>query len=220
MIVGLTGGIATGKSSISTTLVQRGVYLVDADVIAREVVEPGTRGLRAIVEVFGAQYLHADGRLDREKLGQFIFCDEKARLQLNQIVHPLVREEMWLRANRYVGNDATRIAILDVPLLIEGGTHRLVDVTVLIYAPPAQQLIRLMKRNGYDEGTAHTRIAAQLSIEEKRAHADVIVENSGDEKEVPRLARELYRHLENVAQAGVREDGKFDRSVVQDFVIQ
>lgn len=205
---------------MSTALVQLGAFLVDADVIAREVVQPGTHGLRAVVEAFGEEYLQADGQLNRERLGQYIFQHKTARLQLNGIVHPLVREEMWRQAHHYVKQDASRIAILDVPLLIEGGTHRLVDVTVLVFAPQHAQLYRLMKRNGFDEEEAQRRIAAQLSMEEKRAQSDVIVDNSGNESEVTRLACELYEYLKNLARDGARSDGTFDRSVVRPFVIQ
>ncbi|PWI58131.1 dephospho-CoA kinase [Sulfoacidibacillus thermotolerans] len=220
MIVGLTGGIATGKSSISAALVELGAYLIDADVIAREVVAPGTEGLRQIVNTFGAMYVQRDGSLHRDRLGQLVFQDEEARNKLNEIVHPLVRAEMWRRARDYVGKDASRIAILDVPLLIEGGTHRQVDVTVLVYASAVEQLKRLMKRNGLDEVNASRRIAAQISIEEKRAYADILVNNQGEEREVPRLAHTLYQHLKYLAKKGAQVDGKFDRSVVQPFVIQ
>lgn len=215
MIVGLTGGIATGKSTVSSLLQAKGLPVIDADVLAREVVAPGTKGLAQIVAAFGREYLQEDGSLDRLRLGATVFADEAMRLQLNAIVHPLVRSEMWRRAHAIVGNSPERIAILDVPLLIEGGTHTVVDVTVLVYAPADVQLARLMARNGLTEAQAHARIAAQWSIEEKRALADIVLDNSGPLTECERLAETLCDRLFELAHSGARMEGVFDKSVVK-----
>ncbi len=215
MIVGLTGGIATGKSTFSCVLLELGVYVLDADVIARAVVEPGTEGLRRIVEAFGEGVLQAEGTLDRGKLGSVIFADAQKREILNGIVHPLVRTAMWSQAREYVKGDARRIAVLDIPLLFEGNTQGGADLTVLIYAPLDLQLARLQKRNGFAEEEARRRIAAQLPMEEKLRLADVIVHNTGAEVEVPGLATKLLIHLREVAQVGAESDGTFDKRVVK-----
>lgn len=214
MIVGLTGGIASGKSSISSQLARMDFLVIDADVLAREVVQSGTDGLQEVIATFGEQYVGSDGTLDRERLAMLIFSDPEARARLNGIIHPRVREAMREKAEEYTKMDARRVAVLDVPLLFEVGTHTLVDVTVLVYAPVALQLTRLMKRNGLDEHAARQRIEAQMDIEEKRRMADVIVENVGKEDNVPRLAEALGDVLRTMAADGARAGGSFDRSHV------
>lgn len=220
MIVGLTGGIASGKSSIARQLIRLGFFIIDADVLAREVVQPGTDGLREVIAAFGEQYVELDGTLDRQQLGALIFSDPDARARLNGIVHPRVRESMWRKAEMYAGMDARRVAVLDIPLLFEVGVHTLIDVTVLVYAPVPLQLARLMKRNGLNEHEAALRIEAQMDIEEKRRMSDVIVENVGEEETVPRLAEELGNVLRTMAVDGARMQGTFDRSVVTKAVIR
>ena len=220
MIVGLTGGIATGKSTFSRALVDLGLFVLDADVIAREVVEPGTEGLRQVVESFGAEVLLPDGTLDRAKLGSIIFADAQKRGTLNGILHPLVRASMWGQARAYVEGDARRIAVLDIPLLFEGNTHHAADLSVLIFAPFDLQLERLMKRNGFSEEEARRRIGAQLAMEAKREMADVIVYNTGDETSVSTLTTMLLAALRRLADAGTRPDGTFDRSVVKRIEIR
>lgn len=214
MIVGLTGGIATGKSTFSAELQRLGIPVLDADETAREVTAPGSEGLAQIVEAFGREYVRETGELDRARMGELVFSDAGQRERLNAIVHPKVRARMWERAREYVNGDATRIVILDVPLLIEGDTHKLVDVTVLVYVPELMQLVRLMQRHGWDEPTARRRMGAQLSIEEKRGVADVVLDNSGPLDEVSVLAARLAEILRRWASQGAKWDGTFDRSVV------
>jgi len=209
MIVGLTGGIATGKSTISQALVELGMFVIDADLIARDVVAVGTDGLQEIVAQFGSEFLTPDGELDRAKMGNVIFADASSRERLNQIIHPRVRAEMWRRARFHVGEDPSRVAILDVPLLIEGGTHKVMDANVLVYAPVDVQLARLMARNGLSEAQAHARIEAQWPIDQKRAFVDVMVDNSGVIEQVPRLAIRLKETLEAWAVSGPGRDGRF-----------
>lgn len=215
VIVGLTGGIATGKSSISERLAAKGFLVIDADLIAREVVAPGTDGLREIIAAFGRDYLTENGGLNRDRLGELVFSDSIKRNRLNQIVHPRVRAEMWRRARDYVREDPARIAILDVPLLIEGGTHGLVDVTVVIYAPVPIQRMRLMKRNSLSFEAADRRIAAQMDIESKLQVSDIAVYNIGPENDLDRLADALAAELHRLAADGARADATFDRSVVR-----
>lgn len=220
MIVGLTGGIATGKSTVSENLVAAGFRVFDADQYAREVVAPGSEGLREIVAAFGAEYLQPDGSLDRAKLGVAIFANSEWRARLNEITHPRVRAAMWRHAREFVDGVSKRIAILDVPLLMEGGTHIVVDVTVLVYATAEQQLARLIERNGLSAEIAKARMDAQWPIEHKRELADIIVDNSGPISEVPRLTRQLIACLEELAERGAQADGTFDKSVVIPVEIQ
>ncbi|KZV92877.1 CoaE-domain-containing protein [Exidia glandulosa HHB12029] len=194
LVVGLTGGIATGKSTVSTQLKGLGFPVVDADVLARKVVEPGTPALRRIVSTFGAGVLQSDGTLDRKALGEIIFRDEAKRRALNAIVHPAVRRAMlweivqaWLRGHR--------VCIVDVPLLVESNLWRLVGRVVVVYCSRDVQLQRLMKRDGSTEEQATHRLNSQMLIDDKVAYADDIVDNSGQPEEtkvqVVRLARKL-----------------------------
>lgn len=220
MIVGLTGGIATGKSTFSRALAELGLPVLDADVVAREVVASGTDGLRQVVTAFGEDILQADGTLDRAKLGGIIFADRSKRECLNAIVHPLVRMKTWGQAREYVKSNARKIIVLDIPLLFEGQMQQNADATVLVYAPPTLQLTRLMARNQLTAADARQRIEAQLAIEDKLQLADIVVHNVGDEATVPILAKRLFDVLQNLAAAGARNDGTFDRSVVQQMEIQ
>lgn len=180
MIVGLTGGISTGKSTVSAMLRQMGAYVVDADVWARKVVEPGSEGLRQIVESFGERVVQDDGTLDRKALGSLIFEHADARQQLNAITHPRIRQGMQAETLAYQKEHETEPVIWDVPLLFEGDTHQLVDCTILVYATPDTQFRRLMARDGIDEVAARRRIDAQLPIEEKKALATFLIDNEGE----------------------------------------
>ena len=214
MIVGLSGGIATGKSTICHHLVDFGLFVIDADIVARQVVEPHTKGLAEIVEAFGNEYLLPDGQLNRALLGQAIFTNDAMRQRLNDIVHPLVRERMWGQALEYVKGNPQNIVILDVPLLFEGKTDALADLTVLVYASKEVQVQRLMERNQLTRDEAMNRIHAQMSIEEKKTLADWVVFNTGDAADTIRLTQDLFLKLHNLAKAGAAPDGSFDRSVV------
>ncbi|WP_371826301.1 dephospho-CoA kinase [Alicyclobacillus fastidiosus] len=179
MIVGLTGGIGTGKSTVSDMLRQMGAYVVDADVWARRVVEPGSEGLEEIRKTFGDVVLERDGRLNRKALGQLIFGDEALRVRLNEITHPRIRLGMKRETEEYFKVHPGEPVVWDVPLLFEGETKRLVDCTILVYTPPEIQLARLMSRDQSTESEAKARIAAQMPIDEKRPFATYIIENDG-----------------------------------------
>ncbi len=215
MIVGLSGGIASGKSTFSSYLQETGLYVIDADHVARDVVAPNTEGLAQIIDTFGADFLLPDGQLDRAKLGQVIFSDAALRDTLNHIVHPLVREYMWGQARAYVEGRPERIVVLDIPLLFESGLQQLADVTVLIYATRDQQLLRLMARNAMTKDEALRRIHAQMPIEDKRRLADWVVCNTGDTQNALREAKDLHDRLVQLVQLGVMPDGGFDRGVVR-----
>ncbi|KAL1741659.1 dephospho-CoA kinase-domain-containing protein [Schizophyllum fasciatum] len=177
LVVGLTGGIATGKSTVSTLLKNANVPVIDADVLARQVVEPGTPGLARIVKAFGPQVLNKDGSLDRKALGEIIFNDAEKRKVLNGIVHPAVRWAM-VKAVAAAWLTGKRVCVVDVPLLIESGIWRYVGQTVVVSCPSDIQLERLMQRDKSTEAAARARINSQMSMPEKVFYADVVLDNS------------------------------------------
>ena len=213
-MVGLTGGIATGKSAVSSLLKAKGIPIVDADILAREVVAPGTAGLKSIIKAFGDDILLPDGTLNRKKLGSIIFNDETKRKQLNGIVHPAVRKAMlwgvfkaWITGNK--------LCILDVPLLIEGGTVNWVGSVVVVHwyallshvvllpltkclrSSPETQLERLMKRDGSTREEASSRIASQMFIEDKVKYADYPIDNSGSLEQLTEKVDQLVQTLDS-----------------------
>ncbi|WP_028813942.1 dephospho-CoA kinase [Streptomyces flavidovirens] len=174
--VGLTGGIGAGKSEVSRLLVSYGAVLIDADKIAREVVEPGTPGLAAVVEAFGEGILAADGTLDRPKLGSIVFADAARLATLNAIVHPLVGARS-AELEAAAGVDA--VVVHDVPLLTENGLAPLYDLVVVVDASPRTQLDRLVRLRGMTEDEARARMAAQAKREQRLAIADLVIDNDG-----------------------------------------
>lgn len=213
-VVGLTGGIATGKSTVSTLFRAHGVPIIDADVLARAVVEPGTPALAAIVRAFGAGVLTPDGALDRPALGRIVFADEAKRKTLNAIVHPAVRRAMFWAVLRHWWR-GERVCVLDVPLLIEGGLWKWVGRVVVVYwcvhlLPPSGvlvrstfssgssaeiQLQRLMKRDSSSREDASARLNAQLPIAEKIQYADIVLDNSGSPQDLERQVEQLVQRL-------------------------
>lgn len=177
--VGLTGCIASGKSTVSKMLASLGAKIVDADQVAKDIVLPGKAGLRAIVDTFGKEFLLTDGNLNRAFLGDKIFRDFAARNQLNNILHPLIKEAVHNQITKWE-NMKSNIVVLDVPLLFETGWQNQTDVNWVVYVDDATQLIRLMARNNYSEEEAKMRIASQMPLAEKIKLADVVIDNSGD----------------------------------------
>jgi dephospho-CoA kinase len=173
--IGLTGGIGSGKSTVATLLAERGAVVVDADRIAREVVEPGTPGLAAVVDAFGESVLAADGSLDRPALAAIVFADPAARARLDAIVHPLVRERS-VELISAAAPDA--VLVNDVPLLVETGQAGTYDLVLVVEAELETRLARLVER-GTKREDAQARIAAQATDEQRRAVADVVLDNSG-----------------------------------------
>jgi len=186
--VGLTGGIASGKSSVAEQLAARGAVVVDADVLAREVVEPGTPGLAAVVDRFGEEVL-TDGRLDRPRLGALVFSDAGARRDLERIVHPAVRARA-AELERQASSDAVVVHV--IPLLVETGQADDFDVLVVVDLDPETQLARLMARNGLDREQAQARIAAQAGRAERTAVADHVLDNSGTPEELAAQVARLW----------------------------
>jgi dephospho-CoA kinase len=179
-LIGLTGGIGSGKSTVSGFLRELGARVIDADEGARAVVEPGTPGYRAVANEFGPGVVR-DGRLDRQRLADIVFNDKQALERLNGIVHPLVRE--WTAAQlAEAAADGAEIVVQDIPLLFEGNYEPMFRSTILVYVPPALQLERLVAR-GMPEADARARIASQLPIDEKRARASYVIDNSGNREE-------------------------------------
>lgn len=180
MIIGLTGGIASGKSTVSALLVNKGARLVDADVIAREVMLPGHEVLAAAAKQFGKEILFTDGTLNRAKLGEIVFQDPVALQTLNNLTHPAIRQEIKDRMYSMEQEEPKRLIIVDIPLLFESGLETLFHEIVVVYVPRDMQIARLMERNRLSLEEAEARLNAQMDIEQKRNKADYIIDNSGD----------------------------------------
>ncbi|MFD8555386.1 dephospho-CoA kinase [Streptomyces fradiae] len=192
LTVGLTGGIGAGKSEVSRLLVSYGAVLVDADRIAREVGEPGTPGLAAVVEAFGPGVLTAEGRLDRPKLGAIVFGDAERLATLNGIVHPLVGARS---AELQAAAEPGAVVVHDVPLLTENGLAPLYDVVVVVDASEETRLDRLVRLRGMTESEARARMAAQATAEQRRAIADYVVDNDGPLEALERQVRAVWEEL-------------------------
>ncbi|WP_428909349.1 dephospho-CoA kinase [Niallia sp. Krafla_26] len=177
-IVGLTGGIASGKSTISNMLKNRGITVIDADIEARLAVEPGQEAYNQIVEHFGREILLRDGSIDRAKLGEIVFNHENERHVLNGIVHPAVRKQMNDKKEEAIKRGDS-IAVLDIPLLFESHLTELVKTIILVYVDAEVQLERLMTRNHYSEQEALARIRSQMPLMEKKKLSDFIIDNNG-----------------------------------------
>ncbi|BAG22366.1 dephospho-CoA kinase [Streptomyces griseus] len=190
--VGLTGGIGAGKSEVSRLLVKYGAVLIDSDRIAREVVEPGTPGLAAVVEEFGPGVLTAEGALDRPALGALVFADPGRLAALNAIVHPLVGARA-AEQERAAPEDA--VVVHDVPLLTENGLAPLYDLVVVVDASPETQLERLVTLRGMTESDARARMAAQATRDQRRAVADLIVDNDGPLEALQPQVRTVWDEL-------------------------
>jgi dephospho-CoA kinase len=179
-LIGLTGGIATGKSTVDRMLAARGATVIDADELAREAVRPGEPTLDRVVERFGEDILNPDGSLDRGRLGNIVFADSDARHDLESITHPRIIELTQERIDAALSGTAP-LVVVDIPLLFENAREAMFDGVLLVYAPPDVQVRRLQERNHLDEKAARQRLAAQLPIDDKRARATWIIDNSGDE---------------------------------------
>ncbi len=185
MFVGLTGGIACGKSTVARMFIEGGCKIVDADHIARQVVLPGQPALDQVVMAFGQHILHQDGSLNRQKLGQLVFGDESLRRLIESILHPAIRTEMQRQMHVLAEEDPSAMIILDIPLLYESGSQRVLPIeeVIVVYIPRHMQLLRLMGRDGLSQEEAEKRIHAQMSIEDKRKLADIVIDNSGTPNE-------------------------------------
>jgi len=192
--IGLTGGIASGKSSVARVLLAEGVAVVDADAIAREVVEKGSEGLQEIVAAFGAHVLTADGSLDRAKLAAVVFGDAAARKQLEGITHPRIALRSAERLAALGAGDAPYV-VYEAPLLVEVGAHRGLDALIVVATDEASQLARSVQRDGWDEAEARRRISAQLPLARKVEVADYVIENDGSLDQLKQRTLEVHRQI-------------------------
>lgn len=192
--VGLTGGIGSGKSAVSARLGERGARVVDADLLAREVVEPGTPGLAEVVAAFGDGVLTPDGSLDRPALGRVVFGDDDARLRLNAILHPRIRAATAAAVAR-AESDGARVVVHDVPLLVEVGLADGYDEVVVVMASEASRLDRLVRLRGMDEAEARSRMAAQATDDQRRAAATVLLDNDGTLEQLHAQVDALWERL-------------------------
>ena len=194
-IIGLTGGIASGKSTVATELRKQNVPVFDADEVSRNAVAKGSKGLVLVAEAFGAEYLTADGEMDRAKISQLVFSDKEALKTLEGILHKIV----WDEAEAFLAEareQKAKLAVLDVPLLIETKWHERVDLVWLVAVSKEQQIKRAMIRSGMTEEEVKARIAAQMSLEDKKKFADVVLDNSGAlEETLEQVHKELGKLL-------------------------
>ncbi len=192
---GLTGSIAVGKTFVCNVLRELGCHVLDADRTAREVVEPGTDGLRLVVEHFGEGILNPNGELDRKKLGSIVFADKEKLELLNSIIHPLVidKQDEWLREMEAA--DPNGIAIVDAALMIESGGYRRFDKLIVVWCQPDLQIARLIERDKLSEDEAKRRIASQMPQDEKKKYADILIDTSGTREETAERTKAVFRKL-------------------------
>ena len=203
IVIGLTGGIASGKSAVASMLRALGAHIVDADQLAREVVEPGRPALAEIAGRFGADVLDAGGRLDRKRMAQRVFSDAKARAALNAIIHPqiAIASRAAIAGLRAAGHS---LAIYEAALLVENQIHRGLDGLIVVSAPDEVQIERLCRRDSIDEAAARARLAAQLPLADKVAEADWVIDNSGSVEQTRAQVEKVWRELEARAGGGAR----------------
>ncbi|HAX72721.1 MAG TPA: dephospho-CoA kinase [Firmicutes bacterium] len=194
LVIGLTGGISSGKSTVSQMFINKGVTVLDADRIVRDLQSPGSLLLQEIKVLFGQQLILEDGSLNRQALGALIFNDENAKQKLNDLIHPKVKEELIYQLDR-ARQQEKKLVVLDVPLLYESGFDELADVCLVVYVDAIIQKTRLMKRDQIDEAYALSKINSQLSLEIKKEKADFVLDNTGDLVELQKRFEVLYTQL-------------------------
>ena len=199
LIVGLTGGIASGKTVVSQVLGEEGAHIIDADQIARELVQPHTPAWEELKRVFGEKILGNDGFIDRKKLADQVFNDPEQRNRLDRILHPRIKEKIDRRVSQIGQTEPDAIVVIDAPLLIETGSHRKMDAVIVVTAAEKQQIERLKERSGTSEEEARKRIASQLPLEEKLSVADIVIRNEGSIDQMKRRTKEVYRKLKRIA---------------------
>jgi len=207
LLVGLTGGIATGKSTVDAVLHALGAVIIDADVLAREVVEPGEPAFAEIAAEFGATVLGPDGRLDRKALGAIVFADPERRRKLEAMTHPRIRERFQGRLDALTAEDFRGLVFFDAPVMIESGNYRNMDRMVVVITDEATQIARLMARDGIDRDEALRKIKSQMPLAEKAKLADYVIDNSGDRAATEARTREVHAALSRDL-AARRRDGR------------
>ncbi|MCF3942566.1 dephospho-CoA kinase [Oceanobacillus alkalisoli] len=199
LIIGLTGSIATGKSTVANMFRELDIPVIDADILAREVVEPGETAYKKVVQSFGEDILLEDQTLNRKRLGEIVFSDEVKRKQLNNIVHPAIRKRLIEKRDHFI-TSGNRCIVLDIPLLFESKLEHFADKTLVVYVNQEIQLQRLMKRNEFTEEEAMQRILSQMPVEEKAARADRTINNNGSKEETYTQLKQLLKEW-NVLEA-------------------
>jgi dephospho-CoA kinase len=199
--VGLTGSIAVGKSHVVGVLRELGCHVIDADQTARDVVAPGTGGLKRVAAEFGEEVLQPDGTLDRARLGAIIFADAEKRERLNAILHPLIIKEQDEQLRRWEEENPNSIGIIDAALMIESGGYRRFDKLVVVHCRPEIQLERLMRRNNLSREEAVRRISAQMPQEEKMRYADFLIDTSEDYETTRARIIEVFQKLKALTEA-------------------
>jgi len=195
LIVGLTGGVATGKTAASQALKEEGAYIVDADQIARDLVQPDKPAWNEIVRAFGKEILQEDRSIHRKELADKVFADPEQRKVLNQVLHPRIKEEIARRARQIVQKDPEAIVVIDAPLLVELGMHRHVDRLIVVTSTQTQQIERLKKRDGRSTEEALGLLSSQMPVQEKAKLADFVVRNEGSLEEMKKRAKEVFKEL-------------------------
>jgi dephospho-CoA kinase len=193
--IGLTGGLASGKSLVARIFKSLGCALIDTDAIARDVVVPGTAGWQAVVKEFGPHILAENNTIDRPKLAGIIFNDAGRREILNSILHPLIMRAVREQAAAIEAGDPDAVVVVDVPLLIECGMQDDFDEVVVVWTPRETQISRMMERDGLPEAEARQRLAAQLPLDQKKAYATFVVENDADEEKTEAQVRRIFSDL-------------------------
>lgn len=193
--IALTGGIATGKTTVANKLRDLGAFILDADEYARRVVEPGTASVEALRELIGNEYFNPDGTLKRRELRRRIIREPALREKIEALLHPYIMNAMWEECEKQRRLHSQKVILFDIPLLFEGGRDRDFDFIILVYAPPEVQVRRLMQRDGVTAAEAERTLSMQLPIESKKARSDYIIENSGDLESTMRQVGELWEKL-------------------------
>ena len=193
--VGLTGGIASGKSTVATLFAKHGAHLIDFDGLAHEVQEPEKPAWKEVVNQFGEGILQPDNKIDRVKLGNIVFADKKKLIELDKIVHPFVYQEGHMLLEKIGKKEKHAIVLSDIPLLFEGNMQHLFDLTILVLIVPEKQISRLMTRNGISKEEAGKRLKSQMPIIEKIALADIVIDNDGGIPETEKRVRQVWREL-------------------------
>ncbi len=195
LIVGLTGGVASGKTTVSRILKEEGAYIIDADQIARELVRPHAPAWKKLVRTFGTTILRKDGFIHRKKLADQVFANLRQRKLLNQILHPQIRKEMERRAKEIGQKDPEAVVVIDAPLLVELGEHRRMDRVIVVTSTRTRQIERLKKRDGITPGEALRIISSQLPVKDKAKLADFVIRNDGSFEETRKKTREVFKEL-------------------------
>ena len=198
LIVGLTGGVASGKTTVSQALKEEGAYIIDADRIARDLVRPHAPAWKKLVRAFGKEILREDGSIHRKKLADKVFADLSQRKLLNRILHPRIKKEIEQKAKEIGRKDPEAIVVIDAPLLVELGDHRQMDKLIVVTSTRKQQMERLKERDGINREEALRMFSSQMSVEDKVRLADFVIRNEGSFQETKKKTRKIFQELKKV----------------------